>query len=115
LADGVEGGLELGIVFALEVGQFPGQIGIGEEHFAEAHECAHDGDVHGLLSGDSHDGWQRKGGLWRSGWPRRASGGGLVGKSRSGGQGLRAWGVPRTLTPAPPPSDGRGGRIIVGA
>ena len=46
LADGVENGLELGIVFSLEAGQFAGKVGVSEEHFTKADKGAHDGDIH---------------------------------------------------------------------
>jgi hypothetical protein len=45
LADGVEDRFELGVVFSLQVGQLESQLGVGEEHFTQAHEGAHDGDV----------------------------------------------------------------------
>src|SRR5438309_157142 len=46
LADGVENGLELGIVFSLKVGQLASEISIREQEFAQAHERTHDSDVH---------------------------------------------------------------------
>ena len=45
LADGAEDRLELGILSALQVGQFASEVGVGREHFTQAHEAAHDGDV----------------------------------------------------------------------
>src|ERR1035441_1163730 len=44
-ADCVENRLELGIVSALQVGQFAREVGVGQEHFAQADKGAHDGDV----------------------------------------------------------------------
>src|SRR6266480_2610747 len=45
LANGIEYHLELCIVFFLQIAQFASEIGVGKEHLAQAHECAHDGDV----------------------------------------------------------------------
>jgi hypothetical protein len=45
LADGVEDDLKLGVVFVFERGKLAGKFRIREEHFAQAHKCAHDGDV----------------------------------------------------------------------
>ena len=45
LADGIENRFELGIVFLLQVSQFASQLGVGQEHFPEPHERAHNGDV----------------------------------------------------------------------
>src|SRR5882724_9505099 len=45
LANGIEYHLELCVVFLLQIAQFASEIGVGKEHLAQAHECAHDGDV----------------------------------------------------------------------
>ncbi len=45
LADGVEDDLKLGVVFVFERGKLTGKFRIREEHLAQAHKCAHDGDV----------------------------------------------------------------------
>ena len=44
-ADGIENSVELGIVFALQAGWFAREVGVGQEHFAQADKGAHDGDV----------------------------------------------------------------------
>ena len=45
LADGVEDDLKLGVVFVFERGKLAGKFRIREEHLAQAHKCAHDGDI----------------------------------------------------------------------
>ena len=45
LADGVENRFELGIVFLLQVRKFASQFAVAEEHFPQAYERAHDGDI----------------------------------------------------------------------
>jgi hypothetical protein len=45
LADGVEDDLKLGVVFVFERGELAGQFRVREKHLAQAHKCAHDGDV----------------------------------------------------------------------
>src|SRR6266478_3569930 len=45
LADGVEDDLKLGVVFVFERGKLAGKFRIREEHLAQPHKCAHDGDV----------------------------------------------------------------------
>src|SRR5947208_7986449 len=45
LADGFENDLKLGVVFVFERGKLAGKFRIREEHLAQAHKCAHDGDV----------------------------------------------------------------------
>src|SRR5438876_9862361 len=45
LADRVEDDLKLGVVFVFERGKLASKFRIREEHLAQAHKCAHDGDV----------------------------------------------------------------------
>src|SRR5438876_1225387 len=45
-ADRIEDDLKLRIVFLFQCGEFAGKIGIGKKHPTQAHECAHDRDVH---------------------------------------------------------------------
>ncbi len=45
LADRVEDDLKLGVVFVFERGKLAGKFRIREEHLAQAHKCAHDGDI----------------------------------------------------------------------
>ena len=44
-ADGVEDNLEVGVVSIFERGELAGEFRIREEHLAQTHKCAHDGDV----------------------------------------------------------------------
>ena len=45
LADRVEDDLKLGVVFVFERGKLASKFRIREEHLAQAHKCAHDGDI----------------------------------------------------------------------
>src|SRR5664279_3772564 len=46
LADGVEDGAELGVVLLFQLRQLAGKVGVLLKHLTEAHERAHDFDVH---------------------------------------------------------------------
>jgi hypothetical protein len=46
LSDGIEHDPKVRVVLALQGGEFAGELGVGLQHLAEAHERAHDLDVH---------------------------------------------------------------------
>ncbi len=46
LADGLEDDFELRVVLGLQFSKLASQVSVAQEHFPEADERAHDGDVH---------------------------------------------------------------------